>query len=38
MVAEETPEGIADELIAGMEGHFTDLTTDLEAFNTDPLV
>ena len=38
MIAEETPEGIADELIAGMEGHFTDLTTDLEAFNTEPLL
>jgi NAD(P)-dependent dehydrogenase (short-subunit alcohol dehydrogenase family) len=38
MVAEETPEGIADELIAGMEGHFTDLATDLEGFNTEPLL
>jgi NAD(P)-dependent dehydrogenase (short-subunit alcohol dehydrogenase family) len=32
------PEHIADELIAGVEGWFTDLTTDLETFNTDPLV
>ncbi|WP_428680296.1 SDR family NAD(P)-dependent oxidoreductase [Reyranella sp.] len=36
--AEATPEGIADELIAGMEGWFTDLTTDLEAFNIEPLL
>ena len=32
------PEHIADELIAGVEGWFTDLTTDLEAFDTEPLV
>ena len=38
MIAEPTPESIADELIAGMEGFFTDMTTDLEAFNTEPLV
>ena len=38
MEAEATPEGIADELIAGVEGWFTDLTTDLEAFNTEPLL
>jgi len=38
MVATDDPENIADELIAGMEGWFTDLTTDLEAFNTEPLL
>jgi len=38
MVATDDPENIADELIAGLEGRFTDLTTDLEAFDTEPLL
>ena len=32
------PDSIAQELTAGLGSKFTDLTTDLEAFNTEPLV
>ena len=32
------PETLAADLIAGLGAKFTDMTTDLEAFNTDPLV
>ena len=32
------PEALADDLVATLAGQFTDLTTDLEAFNTEPLV
>jgi NAD(P)-dependent dehydrogenase (short-subunit alcohol dehydrogenase family) len=34
----EKPEGIAQELAGRFSKQFTDLTTDLEAFNTEPLV
>ena len=34
----EKPAGLADDLVAKLAGQFTDLTTDLEAFNTEPLV
>lgn len=33
-----TPDALADDLVARLAGQFTDLTTDLEAFNTEPLV
>jgi NAD(P)-dependent dehydrogenase (short-subunit alcohol dehydrogenase family) len=32
------PDALADDLVARLAGQFTDLTTDLEAFNTEPLV
>ena len=32
------PEAIAEELISKLGGKFTDMSTDLEAFNTEPLV
>jgi NAD(P)-dependent dehydrogenase (short-subunit alcohol dehydrogenase family) len=32
------PDALADDLVATLAGQFTDLTTDLEAFNTEPLV
>jgi len=32
------PEAIAEELTAKLGQKFTDMTTDLEAFNTEPLV
>jgi hypothetical protein len=32
------PETLAQDLVAGFGSQFTDLTTDLEAFNTEPLV
>ena len=38
LVADDYPERTADELIAGAQGFFTDLTTDFEAFNTEPLL
>jgi NAD(P)-dependent dehydrogenase (short-subunit alcohol dehydrogenase family) len=34
----EKPATLADDLVAKLAGQFTDLTTDLEAFNTEPLV
>ena len=34
----ETPETLPADLIAKLGPHFTDMTTDLEAFDTDPLV
>ena len=34
----EKPNALADDLMAKLGGQFTDLTTDLEAFNTEPLV
>jgi NAD(P)-dependent dehydrogenase (short-subunit alcohol dehydrogenase family) len=34
----ERPESLAKDLVAKFAGQFTDLTTDLEAFNTEPLV
>ena len=34
----EQPETLAQDLIAKLGGQFTDMTTDLEAFNTEPLV
>ncbi|MBN9085590.1 MAG: SDR family NAD(P)-dependent oxidoreductase [Reyranella sp.] len=34
----EKPEALAADLIARLGGKFTDMTTDLEAFNTEPLV
>jgi NAD(P)-dependent dehydrogenase (short-subunit alcohol dehydrogenase family) len=34
----EKPEALADDLVGKLAGQFTDLTTDLEAFNTEPLV
>jgi NAD(P)-dependent dehydrogenase (short-subunit alcohol dehydrogenase family) len=34
----EKPEALAGDIIAKLGGRFTDLTTDLEAFNTEPLV
>ena len=33
-----TPGSIAEDLIGKLGGQFTDMTTDLEAFNTEPLV
>ena len=33
-----TPDTIAEDLIGKLGGQFTDMTTDLEAFNTEPLV
>jgi len=32
------PNALAEDLVARLAGQFTDLTTDLEAFNTEPLV
>jgi NAD(P)-dependent dehydrogenase (short-subunit alcohol dehydrogenase family) len=32
------PDSLAEDLVARLAGQFTDLTTDLEAFNTEPLV
>jgi hypothetical protein len=32
------PETLAQDVLDKLGGQFTDLTTDLEAFNTDPLV
>ncbi|MBS0224628.1 MAG: SDR family NAD(P)-dependent oxidoreductase [Proteobacteria bacterium] len=32
------PDALAGDLVAKLAGQFTDLTTDLEAFNTEPLV
>jgi len=34
----EKPEALAGDIVAKLGGRFTDLTTDLEAFNTEPLV
>ncbi len=34
----ETPATLAQDLVAKLGGQFTDMTTDLEAFNTEPLV
>ncbi|MBS0520478.1 MAG: SDR family NAD(P)-dependent oxidoreductase [Proteobacteria bacterium] len=34
----ERPASLAEDLVARLGGKFTDLTTDLEAFNTEPLV
>jgi hypothetical protein len=34
----EKPEALAADLTAKLGGKFTDMTTDLEAFNTEPLV
>ena len=34
----EKPEALAADLIAKLGAKFTDMTTDLEAFNTEPLV
>jgi NAD(P)-dependent dehydrogenase (short-subunit alcohol dehydrogenase family) len=34
----EKPEALANDLVGKLAGQFTDLTTDLEAFNTEPLV
>jgi NAD(P)-dependent dehydrogenase (short-subunit alcohol dehydrogenase family) len=34
----EQPGSLAEDLVARLGGKFTDLTTDLEAFNTEPLV
>jgi NAD(P)-dependent dehydrogenase (short-subunit alcohol dehydrogenase family) len=34
----EKPDALADDLVAKLGGKFTDMTTDLEAFNTEPLV
>jgi NAD(P)-dependent dehydrogenase (short-subunit alcohol dehydrogenase family) len=33
-----SPDSLAEDLVAKLAGQFTDLTTDLEAFNTEPLV
>ncbi|MFI5001080.1 MAG: SDR family NAD(P)-dependent oxidoreductase [Reyranellales bacterium] len=37
-LAVEKPAALAQDLIAKFAGQFTDMTTDLEAFNTEPLV
>ena len=37
-LAVETPATLAQDLTAKFAGQFTDMTTDLEAFNTEPLV
>jgi hypothetical protein len=34
----KAPETLPDDLIARLGPHFTDMTTDLEAFDRDPLV
>jgi hypothetical protein len=34
----EAPTALAQDLVAKLAGKFTDMTTDLEAFNTEPLV
>ncbi len=36
-IAVEQPQALAQDLIGKLGGQFTDLTTDLEAFNTEPL-
>ena len=37
-LAVETPATLAQDLVTKLGGQFTDMTTDLEAFNTEPLV